>query len=172
MLVISAEQNFETQQPNINKKKKQFSGFFKEHIRAYQDHEGICRQWRKAGRPVSNLHTAKAEKLKSQRNLQKISRTEESTKAIKNHEELMETHSNDMSRVCTKLKQIRGDKSKSNNISIIETLCGTFEGQNVLEGFCANSEKLCNEDDKNTKLNSEFQQMYVEDNMIIFGLRS
>ena len=46
---------------------------------------------------MSNLHTAKAEKLKSQRNLQKISRTEESTKAIKNHEELMEAHSNDIS---------------------------------------------------------------------------
>ena len=81
------------------------------------------------------LTPSKAEKLKSQRNLQKIRRTEESTKAIKNHEELMETHSNDMSRVCRKLKQIRGDKSKSNDISIIETLCGTYEGQNVLEGF-------------------------------------
>ena len=35
MLVISAEQNFETSKPNLNKKKKQFPGFSKEHISAY-----------------------------------------------------------------------------------------------------------------------------------------
>ena len=121
---------------------------------------------------MSNLHPAKAAKLESQRNLQRISRTDESSKAVKNHNELMETHSYDISKVCRTLKKIRGDKLKNTEITVIETLCGTYEGQNVLEGFCANTEKLCNEDHTMTKLNNDFYQMCVEDNSIIFELTS
>ena len=102
MLVISAEQNFETSKPNTTKKKRQFPGFSKEQIKAYNDHEKICKQWRETGRPQSNLHPAKAAKLESQRYLQKISRSNEAAKALKNHNELMETHSNDISKVCSK----------------------------------------------------------------------
>ena len=170
MLVISAEHNFETSKPNLNKKKKQFPGFSKEHISAYQEHERICREWRKAGRPSSNSNPAKLAKLKSQRNLQKISREDESKKALQNHEELMKTHSNDISKVCQKLKKIRGENSKTIDISFIETLCGKYEGQNVLEGFCANTEKLCNEVNTGAELNNEFYQQCSEDNLIIFEL--
>lgn len=65
--------------------------------------------------------------------------------AIKQHEELMDTYYSDISKVCSKLKSIRGDKSKSLEIPSIETSCGIYEGINVLEGFRANTEKLCNE---------------------------
>ena len=168
-LVISAEQNFETSNPNPQKK-KQFPGFSKEQIKAYQDHDHICSLWRAAGRPQSNLHPAKAAKLESQRFLQRLSRENESAKALKLHNELMETHAKDFSKVCSKLKKIRGDKSKSIDIPTIETLCGTFEGENVLEGFCANTEKLCNETSAEAELNNEFYTMCAEDNMIIFEL--
>ena len=106
MLVISAEQNFDISRPNLNKKKKLTPGFSKEHLDAYNQHEKICNEWRAAGRPQSNLHPAKNAKLKSQRNLQHIARQEESNKSLKLHEELMETHSKDISKVCTKLKKI------------------------------------------------------------------
>ena len=172
MLVISAEQNFQTSQPNPNKKKRKFPNFSKEHVDAYNEHEVICKQWRSAGRPQSNLHPAKAAKLSSQRHLQQISREDESNKALKLHNELMETFANDISKVCTKLKNIRGDKTKSIEIPFIETLCGKFEGENVLEGFCANTEKLCNENNAESDLNNEFYQMCLEDNLIIIKLIS
>ena len=56
----------------------------------------------------------------------------------------MQTHANDVGKVVSKLKKIRGDKSKNMDISHVETLCGKYTGDNVLEGFCANTEKLCN----------------------------
>ena len=57
----------------------------------------------------------------------------------------MMTYSADMSKVCAKLNQIRGGNKKSLNISEIETVCGLYEGRNVLEGFRANTEIVCNE---------------------------
>ena len=77
-----------------------------------------------------------------------------------------------MSKVCRKLKEIRGDKSKNNDIPFIETLCGKYEGENVLEGFCANTEKLCNEKSVSTNSDNEFYKMCEEDNQIIFELTS
>ena len=54
------------------------------------------------------------------------------------------------------------------NIPFIETLNGTFSGNNVLEGFCSNTETLCNED--NEDLNHGFYKMCVQDNQIIFDI--
>ena len=141
-LVISAEQNFEVSKPKYSNKKKPSPNFSKERIKAYKEHEKICKAWRAAGRPQSNLNQAKAAKLKSQRYLQNLAREEESTSATKLHNELMNVHANEINKVCKKLKQIRGDNSKSLDIPLIETLCGTYEGVNVLEGFCANTEIL------------------------------
>ena len=169
MLVISEKQNFDTTQSLQNKNRKSLPAFSKEHIQAYKQHEKICKQWRTAGRPQSNLHPAKAAKLKSQRYLQQIGRQEESMKSLNLHAELMETHSKDISKVCSKLKKIRGDKTKSMDIPLIETLCGNYSGPNVLEGFCANTEKLCNiENDEQ----HEFYKMCHEDNQVIFELTS
>jgi hypothetical protein len=57
----------------------------------------------------------------------------------------MDTYYSDISKVCSKRKSTRGDKSKSLEIPSIETSCGIYEGINVLEGFRANTEKICNE---------------------------
>ena len=88
---------------------------------------------------------------------------------MKLHNELMEVHSSDMSKVCNKLKSIRGDKTKSTTILTIETLCGTYNDSNVLEGFCANMEKLCNRDNENL-IDNEFYNMCLKDNEIIIQL--
>ena len=141
-LVISAENSFETVSSDVNKKKKK-QEFSKEHLKAYRDHEQICRKWRRSGRPSSNLHPDKAAKLESQRRLQKIARDEAAIKAIKIHDELMNCHANDINKVYSKLKRMRGDNIRNQDITSIETLCGKYDGDNVLEGFCANTEKLC-----------------------------
>ena len=126
--------------------------------------------WRLAGRPQDNSHPEKAAKLSSQRKLQQIARDSESSLAINNHFELMQTYHFNISDVCSKLKKIRGESIKSINIPFIETLCGKFEGINVLEGFRMNTETLCAEKPED-QLN-EFYQMCVKDNFIIFDLTS
>ena len=57
----------------------------------------------------------------------------------------MDVHFKDISRVCHKLKKIRGENYEHSKIPSIDTLCGRFSSVNVLEGFCTNTEVLCNE---------------------------
>ena len=72
---------------------------------AHQIHNKICKEWRKAGRPQSDVHPAKMAKKESQRNLQKITRQKESGKAISLHDYLMMTHRDNISEVCQKQKR-------------------------------------------------------------------
>ena len=92
---------------------------------------------------------------------------------MKQHDELMDTHRNDISKVCKKLKQIRGDTSKTVDIPYIETLCGQYSGKNILEGFRANTEVLCNESSENVlRYDRAFYDLCIEDNQIIFDITS
>ena len=76
----------------------------------------------------------------------------------------MEVQRNDISKVCKKLKQIRGETSNVIDIPYIDTLCGKYSKQNILEGFRANTEVLCNENQENSKLyNQVFYSMCVKD---------
>ena len=167
--VMSAENNFATTNPNYGKKKVCPPKFSSEQTQAYNEHRKACKIWREAGRPQDSAPPAKAHKLFTQRNLQSINRKHSSEKAIKLHEELMDVHLNDMSKVCKKLKSYRGENVRSVNIPDIETLCGKFDGENVLEGFCANTEKLCNRD-QDSVIQSQFYNMCVKDNEVIINL--
>ena len=105
MLVISAELNFECSKPNYNSKKKNGPQFSRQLSEAYSEHKRICKEWRAVGRPTEKTNPMKIRKLESQRRLQRLSREEQSFKAIQNHEELMETHQKNISQVCSKLKK-------------------------------------------------------------------
>ena len=72
------------------------------------------------------------------------------------HNELMDVHFKDISRVCQKLKEIRGENCFKSKIPFVETLCGKYTGDNVLEGLCANTEILCNEKMIQTKMKTRF----------------
>ena len=124
--------------------------FSSEVIQACNEHKNNCKKWRAAGRPKSNTHPLKILKLSSQRNLQRLTRKDASEKAIKQHEELMQCQPSDLSKACKKLKTMKGAYGQQSEIDLNETLCGKNEGINVLEGFCANTELLCNRkpDDK------------------------
>ena len=81
----------------------------------------------------------------------------------------MNTFSQNISQVCQKLKQIRGENSRNMDVPFIETLNGKYSGNNVLEGFCSNTETLCNNNDMNEDDNG-FYKMCVKDNIIIFDI--
>ena len=87
--------------------------------------------------------------------------------AQKQHEELMDSFNNDINKIYNKLKKIRGDNIKKVDIPIIETLNGTYSGENVLEGFCSNTETLCNDKED---IDHDFYKMCIQDNMIILDI--
>ena len=78
----------------------------------------------------------------------------------------METHDQNISDLSSKLKKIRNEKSRISNIPEIETFQGVYKGDNVLEGFRANTEYLCN-NTSNKKFSDEFLKRCEEDMMII-----
>ena len=170
MLVISAEKNFETITPKTRMKRKtaQKPFFSAQHKLAYESHEKICKDWRIQGRPQDVNHPAKIAKINSQRTLQRIAREEENVKAHQNHDDLMSTFHQNISQVCSKLRKIRGENSKTVNLPFINTLNGTYSGNNVLEGFCCNTETLCNDDIE--PQDHAFYKMCVQDNMVIFDI--
>ena len=67
-------------------------------------------------------------------------------------------------------------QQKSLNILEIETVCGLYEGRNILEGFRANTEKVCNQKSSDsTEVHgdqNEFYKMCISDNFIIFEMTS
>ena len=92
MLVISAERNFETtkSKPNTSKNNNKHKIHISEKQKlAYDEHEKICIEWRKQGRPSVATHPAKIAKTLSQQLLQRITREEEALKAQRNNEDLM-----------------------------------------------------------------------------------
>ena len=167
-LVISAEKNFDTTNPKPKQNKKQ-PYFSKEYREAHALHKNVCATWRRAGRPAEFTHPAKAAVLCSRRALQKIAREEESTISINTHNDLMNTFEIDVNKICAKLKKARGEDTNYKEIAFIETLAGRYDGSNVLEGFCANTEILCNESDT-SQYDNEFYKMSIQDNMIIFDI--
>ena len=170
-LVISAESNFETSSPKKNKNTKKYPYFSKEYREAHSNHKNVCSEWRKAGRPKDFLHPAKANVLYSRRNLQQISRYEDSSNSINLHNDLMDTFATDVNKIYPKLKKARGENNSNIEIPFIDTLAGRYDGSNILEGFCANTEILCNENETDNKhFDNEFYKMSILDNLIIFEI--
>ena len=170
-LVISAEKVFDTSNPKFDEKKRTFPYFSKDFKEAHKHHKKVFVDWRKAKRPSDPLHPAKAAVLLSRRNMQKIARDEDSAKAIKLHDDLMNTHTTDINKLSAKLKKSRGEEFRKTEIPFIETLAGKYHGDNVLEGIAANTEILCDEEKtREDNYDNELYDMIVKDNMIIFDI--
>ena len=117
------------------------------------------------GRPHDINHPARKAKLESQRLLQRLSREENTAKVKAVYDDLMTSSQMSINDVFKKLKSIKHNSTKSADIPYIETINGTYEGQNILEGFRANTELLCNSKDEENS--SDFLKMCQKDNVII-----
>ena len=168
-LVISAQKNFETSNPKYLPKKRKNPNFSKEYQAAHANHSRVFKIWRKAGRPIDKTHKAKQDVLHSRRALQRLRRTEEARKSIELHDDLMKTFETDRNKIYEKLRKSRGDNYQLNDIQSIETLVGSFDGVNVLEGFRANTEVLCN-DETNEDFNNDFLKMSTNDNIALMDI--
>ena len=141
-LVLSGENNFETTNPTYKSKKSTLPYFSSAYKAAHTTHQRVFKEWRNAGRPSDLAHPAKQAVLESRRALQIIRRTEENTKSIKLHDDLITTFDTDKNKIYMKLKKSRGENPKTIDIPFIETLAGKFYGTDVLEGFAQNTEIL------------------------------
>ena len=112
MLVISAEQNFECSEPKLKKKKNNLPTFSRQLTDAYYEQKEIWNNGKRLVFPETALTLLKCR-------MEQISQDDCSVKAINLHNELMETHHTNMSQVCGKLKQIRGESSKGCEIPYI-----------------------------------------------------
>ena len=56
------------------------------------------------------------------------------------------------------------------DVPFIETLAGNYTGMNVLEGFAANTEILCSENDNHEKFDKEAYTMFTKDNLAIVDI--
>ena len=68
------------------------------------------------------------------------------------------------------MRKSRGETQR-NEIPFIDTLAGKYIGNNILEGFCANTEILCNEEENNVdQFNDELYEMSAADIRIILDI--
>ena len=107
-LVICAENSVEIKHPirkHMNKKHRKLPHFSREFKEAHAAHKQAFTEWRTAGRPSDKFHPAKEKVLQSRRQLQQITRNENAINSIDFANDLIETHRNDISKVCSKLKK-------------------------------------------------------------------
>ena len=69
------------------------------------------------------------------------------------------TFETDRNKIFGKLMRSCGCHTPQNDIPFIETLVGKFDGKNVLEGFCANTEALCNVEETSDIFDNDFYKM-------------
>ena len=168
MLVKAATASFEPPKPP--KKNTSKRGFSKDLTAAWRVYNIAFKQFTAAGRPTENTHPAKMARDEARAELRKIRRTERNAKSERNHNDLMETHRNNIVKVSKKLSQLSGG-NKSPDLDYIDTLNGRYSGDNILEGFCSNAETLATPIE-NPEYCSEFYNMVCEDNNYILEFSS
>ena len=162
-LVLCASKCLKSKEIKTSHKKK--TPYFPPDVRqAFKNHRQICKQWRLAGRPMSPHHPAKAAKISSQRFIQKLRHENRDAETRAFNNDLMNTYHSNISQVYSKLNKFSQNTSQA-AISEIETLKGTFQGNEVLEGFRVNSEYLCSE--KPNNFENDFLKQCETDLLII-----
>ena len=125
-------------------------------------------QWNRTGRRKD--HPTYKAYITARKVLQRIERYERNLSYIKFNNKLMLADSTDKSEVFSLMKKARGVTSTSVKTSILETPVGTYTGQDILEGFTADTEYLGKADMDTSEYDNHFYKMCEEDNSHIFSL--
>ena len=114
-------------------------------------------------------HPAKIAKLQSQRKLQYIARTEKASRCLELNTKLMHSFSNDVNEIYKILNKVKG-KASNKDIPFLETLNGTYYGENILEGFRANTQTLCSNNNTWDSSKDSLFELCRKDNTVILDL--
>ena len=124
-------------------------------------------KWKQAGKPPSDLDSARLDYVTSRSNLQRLLRQEENMKLTRKNNQLMHCHKHNRNKVYSILKKSRQDGS-DNTPAILDTPVGSFHAEEVLEGFAADAEYLGKSSEGSTNFNKGFYNLCKLDNLYIF----
>lgn len=127
------------------------------------------RKWKAQGKPRSSENQARQNYLRARANMQNISRLEQNKINVKNNIYLMNANIYDKKKVYARLKTIR--REKTTKPSKIVTPVGVYSGEDILEGFAADSEYLGRVDVTCDNFDNEFYRLCISDNFYIFEFK-
>ena len=125
------------------------------------------KKWKKVGRPSSKSDSARIAYTSARSNLQKLRRYEDNLKTIRQNNFLMHSECHDRNKVYASMKKFRGESSNTMT-SLLQTPIGTFQGDDVLEGFTADAEHLGKSNEASSRYDQKFYNLCKLDNLYIF----
>ena len=126
-------------------------------------------KWKALGKPRSCENPARKSYIRARANMQKVSRLENNLRNLRNNIYLMNADVYDKKRVFARLKAIRNEKAKKPTKLV--TPVGIYEGEDVLEGFAADSEHLARAAERSENFDNDFYRLCISDNLYIFEFK-
>ena len=126
-------------------------------------------RWKMCGKPMSKLDQARKLYIEARSNLQRIIRCEENTKNLRTNVFLMNADIYDKKRVYARMKRARNEKSTKPNK--LYTSAGEYSGDDILEGFAADSEFSSTARGKYEEFDNDFYELCRSDNSYIFEFK-
>ena len=166
LLVKCAEMTFHTKQTCPKKSGMKKS---RKQEKAEKELRKSYRVWKSRGKPKSRENKYRLRFLEARSNLQKVSRHEQNQKFIRDNNFLMRAHKDDKNKVFARIKAERNVKSCETTKLI--TPVGVFAGDDILEGFAADSEVLAQAKGAESEFDNGFYKLCVLDNRFIFEFK-
>ena len=126
------------------------------------------RVWKKAGKPASRLDQTRLAYSDARASLQRLTRYEDNLQQIKQNHHLMFSNKYNRNAVYASLRKSLGEDSSTS--SVLHTPVGTFNGDDVLEGFTADAEYLGKPNDDSNNFDRGFYNICKLENCYIFDI--
>ena len=125
--------------------------------------------WKIQGKPRASTNQSRASFLKARAELQKVNRMEQRMTSTRDNNYLMQADIFDKNRVFARMKSIRREKPRKPTKLVTPT--GIYLGDNILEGFAADSEYLGRAVGECEEFDNNFYRLCILDNMYIFDFK-
>ena len=123
--------------------------------------------WKSAGKPENRDNPAKAAYSDARASLQRLLRHHSTMKSVHRNNQLMQLNARDRSKIFAIMKKSRGETSHTMT-DVIHTPVGTYDNDDVLEGFAADAEHLGRSNDGESFCDQSFYKLCRLDNLYIF----
>ena len=127
--------------------------------------------WKLDGKPTSNNTPSKCNYANARANLQRIIRKQRNFFHIRQHNHLKFLDKKNRSKIFSAVRRSRGDPPNTTT-PVLQTPVGTFQGDDVLEGFASDAEHLGKSNEAITYFDQGFYKLCKLDNLYIFDIFS
>ena len=122
------------------------------------------------GRSYCKSDKARIVYLRAKADLQKTRRYQDNLSVIRGNNQLMNAHARNRNWIYAKMKKIRGQNFSTKPL-VLETLVGSYTGDDVLEGFAADVEYLGRARGESSSYENELYRLCKLDNEYIFEFK-